>query len=767
MKLGNFMKKPSIKNVFVALLIAVVHVVALFSSPFFLGTSYSKAILIDEYCKSNVNGSSLIVNSDLSFETFNYENVDVFRKYNDSELNTATGIASKNAVVGDKQCHLVGASKSETSKFYNKFRVYSDYDWGLLETGNYVFIPESMISQFAPKTKEIKNIEIDIYLGNKLHTFKIGGSYSTYTTDSGWRSRGSYLNNTFENCIFVGESFLVDKYDCVFEMITSDSSESGNIYDRFTNTVKERGGNISEPKNLKEIKLLNELNLLSREKRNKVIQLLIIVAVSLSLIAILCLSVFMFSVNNIKANKRGLALFIWSLAYYVLSCIFVLIVRSRIIKLLGFSAYGANKALLNMVLIFFILFFVVISIKTFVAYKKDRIKEKNNESEPVNSVLFVTKAKFPNDNAFATYISGIASVYKKAGFDVICIGNGYTKKNDFIGSYFGRYVSVRNNNSSFVSRTLSQLLYEFKVYHLLENNFKKPNHIFFSCEFSLDFYSKVKKLYSDTDVSYSFIVTEQYTKDEFEKYNVLARKSLRRNRYLIEKYYSENDSFITISRYLSKKIEDKKMKCAYVPFSFNRDYIASIRKGSVKHNGINYIYCGSPENKDLLPTIINAFSSVDKSFLSKDIHLNIIGAGEEWATKHGITSYDKEAITFFGRQKNDFVMDMYAKSDYAVLLRDEEKVFAKAGFPTKISEAMTFGVVPITNLSSNLCDYLNDDNSIIVKGHELEEFVEAIKVSIAEFDKIIDRKNNSVKTAESNFNIDSYEDVLLSLINDK
>ena len=767
MKLNDLIKKINVKNIAVAFLIIVVHVVALFASPFFLGPNYSKQVLIDEYCSNNSNGSSLVLSSDLDVDSMSYENILGYRENNDVEFNTITGIAYKNAVLDEGTCNLIGATKSSSDNHYNQYRVYSENGWNYLKQNDYVYVPLTMASKLASNPKEVVNSEIDISIKGVLYTFKIGGYYDNKITNSGWRSRGTYLNDCFDNCIFVSETFLEDKYDCVFEMFTSDSSESGNIYSGFKSEIAKYNGNILQPKDLREINLLKRLSLLDKTQRNKTVQIIFVVSSSVVAILILFISTFLFNVNSVQLKNRWKALFAWGLIYYVLSCIFVFIVRNKIIGLLGFTAYGGNKALLNILLIFFVAFLISIVVKTFLKYKKDQTELKQDDSKSVNSIIFITKAKFPDDNAFATYIGGIASVYKNAGYDVICIGNGSTDYNKYYDSYFGKYVSVRRNGNSFISKVLSQLFFESRVYRLLENNFEKPTHIFFSCEFSVDFYNKIKKLYSDSDVRFSFILTEEYTKDEFEKYNFLAKRSLSINRYFINKYYDKNDSFIVISKYLLNKIENKKMECVYVPFSFNPDYIASIKKESIKHKGINYIYCGSPENKDLLPTIINAFSSLDLKLINKGIHLNVIGVDEEWARRHGVASYNKDIVTLYGRQNRIFVSEKYAESDYSVLLRDENKTFAKAGFPTKISESMMFGVVPIANLSSNLGDYLDNSNSIIVNGHELDDFINAIHASINEVQKLSSRKKKALDTSHKFFNVEFYKDSLISLIKNK
>ena len=380
-------------------------------------------------------------------------------------------------------------------------------------------------------------------------------------------------------------------------------------------------------------------------------------------------------------------------------------------------------------------------------------------------ILFVTKAKFPDENAFATYIGAIASVFKTSNCETFCIGSGRSENGKLFDSYFGKYVSLRSDNcKSLLSKIKNQLSLENRIFKYLKNSFDKPNHIFFSCEFSLSFYEKVKKLYEEKGTKFSFVLTEEYTKDEFEKYTLLSRKAMRINHHFIYNYESKDDSFVTISRYLFEKMSGRGLNCAYIPFSFNLSYISSNQKEPSKHEGINYIYGGNPENKDLLPTIIQVFSSLGEIASKHNAQLNIIGVNEKWAKKHNVVLFDSEHIKFYGKQNKDFIYEMYANSDYSILLRDENKTFAKAGFPTKISESMILGVTPITNLTSNLSDYLNSSNAIIVNGHGSSDLSKALIASIEDFDNNARRKESALRTAKDNFDIEKYRDVLVSLI---
>lgn len=756
---------------FVFFLVIVAHLIALFSSPAFSGPRYSTKILIDEYCANSSNGSSLVMKSKVSYDEEKLNKIVQFKETNDTDLNTVLGLSLDGVDIGGANYTFVGSKSYKANYIYNNYRIYSYTNWSRLSS-NCLYISEPIASVFAPDSskpiKDVINKEVEATINGTVYKFKIGGVYNTNVTNDGWRSRGKYFSDSFSNCIFIDESFLSDKFNTVFEMFTSVTAESGTIYKRYSELINSIHGEQIYSNIQSELELQNAITLLDNKRRNSALQGVVISVSVIALLFTLSASIYLFDTGFINKPKKGYLTLCWCLAFGAFSYLFVFLAKKRMIKLFGYFAYGANTASLNIILLFLLILFIALSMKTYFSMKKVLKNSMEVNEAKKQEVLFITKAKFPDANAFATYIGSLASVFDSLGYDVTCVGNGDSDYQKGFESYFGKYVSCRKvNNNSKILKIMNQLFFESRVLRHVKKNVKHPVHVFFSCEYSLSFYERVKDLFSDFPVKYSFIVTEEYTKDEFEKYNILSKRSYKLNSYFVNKYENKKDSFVVISRFLQDKISNRGIKCVYVPFSFNLTYIQSNLKEKLTHEGINFIYCGNPENKDLLPIIINAFSTYSSKTNTPKIHLNIIGVDEQWAEKHGVTLWNKEVISFLGRRDKEFVFNSYAQSDYSVLLRDETKVFAKAGFPTKISESMILGVVPITNLTSNLSEYLTTNNSIIVKDSTTESFLEAIDKSVKDFKSNSSRSSLAKKTASENFNIEKYKGELSSLIDNE
>ncbi len=79
-------------------------------------------------------------------------------------------------------------------------------------------------------------------------------------------------------------------------------------------------------------------------------------------------------------------------------------------------------------------------------------------------------------------------------------------------------------------------------------------------------------------------------------------------------------------------------------------------------------------------------------------------------------------------------------SDWSIVLRDKNKVVT-AGFPTKVVESISCGTPVIANRFSNVDEYLNESNSILI--NDIVEFnsdvlIEASKRKMNVNDKIFD-----------------------------
>lgn len=140
------------------------------------------------------------------------------------------------------------------------------------------------------------------------------------------------------------------------------------------------------------------------------------------------------------------------------------------------------------------------------------------------------------------------------------------------------------------------------------------------------------------------------------------------------------------------------------------------------HDIINLIYAGSPSvQKERLDIIVN---TVEKCAADTPIKLKVVGlTQEQYESMYGC-SYKGNSVKFLGRVSNTEVINMTKCADWTVILRENNKV-VRAGFPTKVAESISCGTPVIANRFSNIEDYLNESNSILI--NDINDFKSAIR----------------------------------------
>lgn len=170
------------------------------------------------------------------------------------------------------------------------------------------------------------------------------------------------------------------------------------------------------------------------------------------------------------------------------------------------------------------------------------------------------------------------------------------------------------------------------------------------------------------------------------------------------------DAVIAISEYLYVYYKEKVHTVQIPPLvDLEEDKWKAKKDSNTKQ--VKLIYAGSPSaQKEKLDVIVRQVSQMSKQ---QDIELKIVGiTKDEFQEIYGITCEEKN-IVFLGRQSNREVIRLVTESDFSIIYREDNKV-VKAGFPTKVVESISAGTPVIANKFSNITDYLNRRNSIVI-----------------------------------------------------
>ena len=234
------------------------------------------------------------------------------------------------------------------------------------------------------------------------------------------------------------------------------------------------------------------------------------------------------------------------------------------------------------------------------------------------------------------------------------------------------------------------------------------------------------------------------------------------NRVIIDK----NFKVIAISRYLEKYFCKKGIDTINIPMLCDcRDYS---EKQHTMENSLTLFYAGTPAKKDLVGNVILALRELH---VKKNIRFVIFGCTPEHLCKYcnvndKILEDLKEIIEIKGRVPRKQIIEAMKEADFLILPRDAELRYAKAGFPSKVVEALANGIPIICNYHSDLAEYLIDGkNAIISNGHTVESLKIAIEnaVSLTSDEKIA-LKRNARKTAKEKIDIYNYGEIINSFI---
>jgi hypothetical protein len=204
------------------------------------------------------------------------------------------------------------------------------------------------------------------------------------------------------------------------------------------------------------------------------------------------------------------------------------------------------------------------------------------------------------------------------------------------------------------------------------------------------------------------------------------------NRLINNHLISNKVKVISISKYFETFYTKKGIETVRIPFINYPIESTSAFGEKTKKDKTVIAYIGNPaKKKDLLKPI---FEAIAKLSIDQRNSLQFIIAGvtvEQLCLTEGINKNDfelaGESIVVAGKLNQDQIKMLYSCIDYTILIRDERSISSKAGFPTKISESLRFGIPPICNITSDLGDFLNETNSIIVGNHSSDSIVVSLK----------------------------------------
>lgn len=194
-------------------------------------------------------------------------------------------------------------------------------------------------------------------------------------------------------------------------------------------------------------------------------------------------------------------------------------------------------------------------------------------------------------------------------------------------------------------------------------------------------------------------------------FNFISRIEKRKYESTVKKYAS----VMCISNYLYNCYKNKVFHAFIVPCicSPKSERFNISESTFVDFSKINIGYFGDPGkgfNKDRLDWCVNSFAKI----YNKQQAFYIASNSQE------IKNFDIDGVTILGKIPNKDCVSLIKSLDFVVFFRENNET-TKAGFPSKVTESFACGTPVLTNITSDLGDYLNENNSLFIDGFSEED----------------------------------------------
>jgi glycosyltransferase involved in cell wall biosynthesis len=381
-------------------------------------------------------------------------------------------------------------------------------------------------------------------------------------------------------------------------------------------------------------------------------------------------------------------------------------------------------------------------------------------------LMMLSYNKFPEGDAGAIREYSLALLAKSLDNEITIVGMGASnpyKINEYNGI---PYYSLRLKGSTLITKFKNYFGYSKRLRTIL-NEYEDKLDIILVVDIPINALIMVKKIAKHKGIKLIHDSVEWYSPEQFKlKWFSPA--------YIIKNLYNkllidENFRVIAISRYLEDHFTSRQILVEKIPVILPIEEIPCVK--AIETDKFKLLYAGSPGKKDYLANMLRGIASIDDNSLAR-IEFHIFGVSEDQLENIlEKEEFDKikRSIFIYGRVSRDIVLKQLLQSHFSVMLRNPEARYSKAGFPTKIVESLATGTPVITNLSSDLGNYLKDEvNSIIVDDCSSEAFKKAVLRAINVSDpKLHQMFHESRKTAIDFFDIEKYKENFNKIIHKK
>lgn len=333
------------------------------------------------------------------------------------------------------------------------------------------------------------------------------------------------------------------------------------------------------------------------------------------------------------------------------------------------------------------------------------------------NILLISDNRYPDGDAGAVRERVLADTLIEAGHSIFRVGRFCNSNINDIGGV--KCYSIADNGKYSKNNTWNLLMFNTNTLKTVKKVCVE-NRIdaFLITGLKARLLSRIKSYALKNHIKLVYNSVELYSSNQF-KYGKYSRHYIN-NRLIAERIIDRKFSVIAISTYLTKLFRDRDIKVATIPFVLEeKDKYFYFTDDNI----IELAYVGRPSRrKDFLTDIVNALAELSQTELER-IRLTIVGVNKEqlinnFSISAETLSYLGDKISPMGLVPHEKAVEILRKADFTVLFRSETDVNAKAGFPTKVTESLFNSIPVISNLTSDLAEYIIDGVSgFVVDDH--------------------------------------------------
>ena len=405
----------------------------------------------------------------------------------------------------------------------------------------------------------------------------------------------------------------------------------------------------------------------------------------------------------------------------------------------------------------------------------------------MSKILYISRAGLPIDAAGLRTFH-IGSILEKGGFEVHYLANrrigkkeldsGYEKvdastenlldasEHHFrIGNKIYSYLPKQKSGKISVLKEIYELIFEKEAYKRVVSYCKKekPEAIFLYNEL----YHLTNKLISfckKENIKLFADVTEWYERDKNK--NFAEKQVVELTEKRITQLDHKLDGIIAISNYFEDYYKSKGANVVRIPplMEIEKDLCIKKHEYYEGKSVLNFVYAGSPGGKDILIPFVKALQTVNKDGIKA--RLDVVGIDEKYFDKFDIEkNLADTGVVAHGRLSHNETLEIVKRADFGILFRHNKR-YAKAGFSTKLAEAMSVGVPMICNKIGG-CDLCitHLKNGVLTDTAEYNELVNVIDtLTVMTEAEILEIKKNAYEYACYNFDLHKYNDVVKTMM---